>query len=401
MSDLIVWSGLDVLFTAAGLVLLATAGAAFWILLGYPIALAAWPWRKREPIRTDERYAPSVTVLLAVFNGEKFLEAKLRSLLSLRYPSPVQILVLSDGSTDATDRIAESFASDGVRLIRLPRGGKAQALNRGIAEATGELLFFTDVRQPMDPDCLRFLAASFADPTVGAVTGELRYLKPGTVGEQAVMDLYWRYELWARSRQSAIDSLFGCTGCIYAVRRSLASPMPLDTLADDAWLPLMVFRQGFRVVFEPRAIAYDYPTVEGTEFPRRTRTLAGVWQIFQRLPFLYSGSNRMRLHFLTHKLGRLLLPWLLLTALVATLLLPPSPLRTLLLGGFAAIAGLALLDLVTAKRWPWKRLTSPARSFLVMNAAAATALKVFWVPPQQMWQRTKVATADPARPTDA
>src|SRR5205807_71751 len=113
-----------------------------------------------------------------------------------------------------------------------------------------------------DRQALAHLAANFADPTVGAVTGELRYVMPGShamEGEQADLDLYWRYELWARRRHSAMDSTLNTTGCIYALRRGLAHPIPIDTLVDDAVLPLGAFLNGYRVIFDRQAIAYDAP----------------------------------------------------------------------------------------------------------------------------------------------
>ena len=249
---------------------------------------------------------------MAVYNGAAQIRAKLETLLALDYPQDLlQIIVVSDGSTDETESMVMEYADRGVQLIAAPHRGKAAALNLAFQQATGELLFFTDVRQPLDPMSLRHLVANFADPTIGAVTGELRLLK-GEAGEQADMDLYWRYEVWAREKQSRIDSIFTATGCIYAMRRKLARPLPPDTLSDDAALPLLAFFKGYRVIFDPAAIAMDYPAVAGTEFRRRFRNLAGLWQTFARNPQLFSSGNRMRFHFLSHKFGRLMLPWAIL-----------------------------------------------------------------------------------------
>src|SRR5262249_4432615 len=156
-------------------------------------------------------------------NGEQFVKKKLESILALDYPADLrEILLISDGSTDATDALVESFRDRGVRLLRVPKAGKASALNAGLSQAKGAILFFTDIRQELDPQALKHLVANFADPSVGAVTGELKLLNPAKVGEQADMELYWRFELWARNQHSRIDSIFSVTGCIYALRRSLA-----------------------------------------------------------------------------------------------------------------------------------------------------------------------------------
>ena len=371
---------------------------AAWILAGYPAALARVKFRRAPAVAKQPGFTPRVTTILAVHNGERFLRAKLESLLALAYPPERrEIVVVSDGSTDATESIAEEFAARGVRLVRAPRGGKARALNRALAEPlAGDILFFTDVRQPLAGDALAHLAANFADPTVGAVTGELRILQPGT-GEQADLDRYWRYELWARGRHSEIDSLFNTTGCIYAMRRELVQPIPPDTLTDDAAIPLRAFFAGYRVIFDPAAIAYDYPTVAGGEFRRRMRTLAGLWQVHARFPALFTGRNRMRLHFLSHKFGRLALPWALLAAGAASFFLPGPGLRHFVLAGEAALLAAAAADFVLPARMPLKKVTSLARTFLAMNLAALAAVSVFFGNAERFWTVTRVEDRSPGR----
>jgi cellulose synthase/poly-beta-1,6-N-acetylglucosamine synthase-like glycosyltransferase len=362
-----------------------------YLLIGYPLLLAAYRGRKLPAVRKDLGYRSTVTVILAVYNGAAFLSQKLQSILSLEYPRElVQILVVSDGSTDETEFIATEYASRGVQLLRVPHAGKAAALNAAFEKATGEILFFTDVRQTLDKEALQHLVANFADPTVGAVTGEMQLLA-GESGEQQDMGLYWRYEIWARRKQSEIDSLFNTTGCVYALRRSFANPIPPDTLSDDAVLPLRAFFAGSRVIFDPEAIAFDYPAVAGTEFRRRWRNLAGLWQVHIRTPKLFSSSNRMRLHFLSHKFGRLVLPWAMLTVIICTAALPVAYGRNFLLIDETALLALALIDGLIPSGFPLKRLSSPARTFLVMNAASLAAAAVFFIPAQKLWKPTRVA----------
>jgi biofilm PGA synthesis N-glycosyltransferase PgaC len=362
----------------------------FYLLIGYPILLAN-SRRSAPPIGKSPDFRPTVTVLMAAHNGEEFIGKKLESLLALDYPAELRtILVISDGSTDATDAITETFAGRGVRLLRVPRAGKASALNAGLAEATGDIIFFTDVRQALDQHALSHLVANFADPTVGAVTGELQILNPAKVGEQADMELYWRLELWARGRHSRIDSIFSVTGCIYALRRSLAGPLPPDTIADDGTLSLRAFFQGYRVVFDPAAVAYDYPAAAGGEFRRRLRTLAGLWQLFVRRPQLFTSANRMRFHFVSYKFGRLVMPWAILLILLSTIALPNSSWRSFLLLDECMLMALAALDRFVPRKFPLKRLSSPARTFLAMNAAALLSVLVFFVPPESLWRPTRM-----------
>ncbi|HEV2444430.1 MAG TPA: glycosyltransferase, partial [Candidatus Sulfopaludibacter sp.] len=291
---------------------------------------------------------------------------------------------------DGTDAIVESFADRGVRLIRVAHAGKAAALNAAIPQALGEILFFTDVRQALDPGALAHLVANFADPSVGAVTGELRLLDPAHAGQQADLELYWRYELWARRRHSRIDSTLVTTGCIYAIRRIVAERIPPDTLTDDAIIPLRILFRGYRVIFDDQAIAYDYPTAEGGEFRRRMRTLAGLWQVHARLPAVFTRVNRMRFHFLSHKSARLVLPWAILLIWIATMALPASPFRSFLFVDELVFAAVAVLDRYIPKWFPLKRVSSPARTFLAMNLAALLALAVFFVPPETLWRPTRV-----------
>jgi cellulose synthase/poly-beta-1,6-N-acetylglucosamine synthase-like glycosyltransferase len=291
----------------------------------------------------------------------------------------------------------QEFAAKGVHLLRVEsRAGKTNALNVGLSRASGEIVFFTDVRQRLRPDALAHLVANFADPTIGAVSGELRLL-PGESGEQADMNAYWRYEIWARKRHSQIDSVFNTTGSIYAMRRALTAALPLETIADDVFQPFRAFFSNYRVILDPQAVAYDYPAIAGTEFRRRLRTLAGLWQVWRRTPELFSSRNRMRFHFVSHKFTRLLLPWAVLLFFGGAVALRPGILRTVLLVAGGSILALASVDRLTPRHSILRRLTSPARTFLTMNAAAALAVLVFFVPAQQLWRptRVRVATASP------
>jgi cellulose synthase/poly-beta-1,6-N-acetylglucosamine synthase-like glycosyltransferase len=374
----------------AGVLLTVASAVVFYFLIGYPILLAI-SRRAAPAVRKDPAFRPTLSVLVAVHNGEEFLRRKLESLLALDYPAHLrEILVISDGSTDATEAIAISFANRGVRLLCVPRGGKAAALNAGLAQASGDILFFTDVRQMLDAHALSHLAANFADPTVGAVTGELRLLNPAEVGEQADMELYWRFEIWTRSHHSRIDSIFSTTGCIYALRRSLATPLPPDTIADDGTFSLRAFFRGYRVIFDPEALAFDYPAAEGGEFRRRLRTLAGLWQLFVRLPQLFTSADRMRFHFLSYKFGRLVLPWAILLIWGSTLALTDSRWRNFLLVDELTLVALAVLDRFVPRAFFLKRISSPARTFMAMNAAALLAVLVFFVPAETLWRPTRI-----------
>jgi poly-beta-1,6-N-acetyl-D-glucosamine synthase len=354
-----------------------------YTVIGYPLLLSFLA-QKASPVK--KVFLPRhVSVILPVRNGAGWIARKLECLLALEYPPELlDILVISDGSTDATENIAESYAERGVRLLRIPAGGKAAALNRGLGEARGEILFFTDVRQDLTRDSLRNLVACFQDPAVGAASGELVIVRGQTAAETSV-GLYWAYEKWIRIRQSRIDSVIGATGCIYAMRRELARPLPANTLNDDMYLPLVAFLRGYRVILDESAKAFDDPSNLPSEFRRKVRTLAGVYQIVGFFPALLGPRNRMWLHFLSHKLARLLLPWALLV-LAATSLNLPDPWRLTVWGAQLTVYGLAALNPAIPEKSPLKRLTSPLCTFVVLMAASLCAVAILFVPPRKLWK---------------
>ena len=361
---------------------LATAWV-LYVLFGYPLLLSLAA-RRQRPI--EKHFTPrTVTVLLAVHNGERWLKDKLLSLRALDYPPEfLRILVLSDGSTDATESIAASFQPYGIECISLPKGGKAKAINAGLQLATSEIVFFTDVRQPLERQSLRELVACFADPSVGAVSGELIIRDGATLAETNV-GLYWKYEKYIRTRQSRIDSVLGTTGCIYAMRLALARPLPGDCLLDDMFLPLCAFFQGYRVLLDTSARAYDQPSSLHSEFRRKVRTLAGVYQVIGYFPALLGPANRMWIHFVSHKLGRLLVPFALLAILVSTFGLP-FPWNIGLAVAQAAFYGLAAWDVAVGESSRLKPVTSSARTFVVLMTASLAAGSILFRPPGSLWK---------------
>ena len=367
--------------------LLFSLSAAFilYVLFGYPLLLDLAARHRMRPVArgTDLK---TVTVLLSVYNGEPWMRDKLRSLLELDYPRDrMQILVISDGSTDRTAGIVREFASEGVELLDLPRGGKAAALNAGIRSARGEVLFFTDVRQPLDPGCLKSLVSCLGDPQVGAACGHVYFI--GDVAG-AHLGMYWRYEKWIRNNQTRLGSIQAGTGCIYVMRRDLVVPLPSDTLLDDTYLPLAACLRGYRFILDQGAIAYEYPNSLDSEFRRKVRTLAGIYQLIGFFPALLSPSNPMWIHFASYKLGRLVLPFALLLLAASSFGLPPLWAK-LALSGQALFYGLAVIDPWIPAKFPLKRLSSVIHTFVVLMLASLCAISIFVVPPRSLWKETR------------
>lgn len=349
----------------------------FYTYVIYPVMVGLAARARGRTNRRDPAADRSVTIILAVYNEEASIARRLAEFSrSLESSGPRgEIVVVSDGSTDGTVERARAFGGERVRIVELPvHLGKAEALNAGFRAARHEILVFADARQTWAEDTLRYLLENFADPAIGAVGGDI--IMQSAPGVLAGVGLYWRYEKWLRRQESRLDSTVGVSGSISAVRRVLFRPIPRGTILDDVYWPLRVVMEGFRVVHDERAVAFDrLPDRPRDEFRRKIRTQSGIYQLVARLPSVLSPRrNRVWFQFLSHKLGRLAVPWAMVAILVSSLTSPG-----LLYGvvfwsevGFVLV-GLAGLRKGAASRL---RLVSVACSFLILNAAAWLA---FWV----------------------
>jgi cellulose synthase/poly-beta-1,6-N-acetylglucosamine synthase-like glycosyltransferase len=353
------------------------AAVVLYTYLAYPLLLALLSRCCPRPRRV-EPIELSVSIVLPVHNEEKNLSRRLDELTRLLRSSglPGEIIVVSDASTDGSAQVTRSFDQLGVRLVELPtKQGKAVGLSAGCAEARGELLVFADARQRWADDALVRLVANFADPQVGAVSGDL--VLETAPGVLAGVGLYWRFEKWLRLSESKLYAQVGVTGAISACRRALFRPVPPGTILDDVYWPLQVVLQGYRVVHDESARAYDrLPDRPRDEFRRKVRTLAGNFQLVTRLPLraLFPWGNRVWWQFVSHKLLRLVVPWALLALLIVSALLR-APLYQATLAAQLAGYSLAALGLIPAVARRVKVLGA-AGSSLVLNGAAWLA---FWV----------------------
>jgi len=373
----------------------------FWIaaaLVGYSyLGYPAWLWlRSRWSPRPARRSSgpssatPAVSAVMVVRNEESVIARKLDNLLTLDYPQGnLEVIVVSDGSSDRTPAILAGYARDSrVRALMKPEPhGKAAGLNDAIQLATGEVLLFTDARQQIESGALRFLIENFADPDVGAASGELMLGDP-TSGETGKgMGLYWRIEKEIRELESASGSVVGVTGAIYCARRNLIEPLPEGAILDDVLLPMQVVRQGFRVIFDSRARAWDAPYLgKGREFSRKVRTLTGNYQLLQIAPWLLSSQNAIRFEFVSHKLLRLASPFALLALLIASMFLP-QPFYRATLAAQLAFYALSLAALAGVKIGPLSRIADPARTFVILNSAALVAFVNFVTGRKAIWVR--------------
>lgn len=293
--------------------------------LGYPALMWAWAaLRPRPPRRWSVE--PTVSLVIVAHNEAMRIKGRLENLLSLDYPRDrLEILLASDGSTDGTAERARAYEQAGVRVIAFAtRRGKPVVLNDLVPKAKGEIVVLADARQRFEAGVLRALVGPFADPQVGAVSGELilTHNPEGTAVGEGV-GFYWRYEKFIRWNESRMDSTVGATGAIYAIRRDLFEPIPEDTILDDVLIPIRIACRGYRVLFEPNARAYDRAAATTEEeFTRKVRTIAGNFQLFARERWLLNPfRNRLWFQTVAHKGLRLLGPLFLIAAFGANLLL--------------------------------------------------------------------------------
>ena len=293
-----------------------------YVYFGYPAFLMLWRRFAARPVR--KAYCePTVSIIIAAHNERDRIERKLKNCLALDYPRrKLEIIVSLDGPTDGSEFVVWKYVQQGVLLVHSKEhAGKAAALNRAFRRATGEIVVFADARQIFDRNAIRELVANFADETVGAVSGQLLLIDEGRQEATTDVGVYWRYEKALRFMESRIHSIAGATGAIYAIRRNLYEDLPEDTILDDVLTPLRIVLKGKRTVFEPEAKAYDaVACCSGAEYGRKVRTLCGNYQLLFQLPqVLLPWRNPIFVQFISHKVGRLLVPWALVTLLVSNL----------------------------------------------------------------------------------
>lgn len=323
----------------------------------------------------DETTLPHVSVMLIVYNQESDIEPRLRNLALSDYPSArMEFIVISDGSTDTTAARVRSLNMPNLLLIENPiRSGKAKCINDGIARAGGELVVFADCRQSFERRTIRELVGNFADPVVGAVSGSLE-IAPSPSGTGSGVDSYWTFEKKIRRFESLVDSCIGCTGAVYAVRRTLIQPLPDDTILDDVVIPMQVVLNRHRVIFEPAAIAYDPQSLTADrEQLRKGRTLAGNFQLLFRYPgWLLPSRNRLWWNLISHKYLRLVGVVFLILLFIANSFLLASLFYWITFVGQTAFYLLAVIGLlIPALRW---RIFAVPAGFVFLNVMSLKGL---------------------------
>jgi cellulose synthase/poly-beta-1,6-N-acetylglucosamine synthase-like glycosyltransferase len=352
-----------------------------FIYAGYPALMFALSLMLRRPVRRDD-ITPRVSVIIAAYNEERDIEDKLKNTLALDYPRDrMEIIVASDCSRDRTDEIVRSFSAQGVILRRQPeRLGKTVAQNRAAKAASGEILVFSDATTMYEPEAIRKIVRSFADPEVGCVAGQLIYADASSSAVGKGCRSYWGYEKFLRRCESDVGTLVGVSGCLYAVRRICHAQLSSDMI-DDFAIAAEIHLRGLRVVYEPEAIAVEDTNRRARdEFRMRVRVVKQTMSALNRYRHTLNPFRHKTFAFqiIAHKAMRYAIPFLLIAALAASGLAGDSVdwLRFAFLGQLA-LYGAAIVGFIGERLKVKLGPLAIPYYFVLVNAASLVAfLKV-------------------------
>jgi cellulose synthase/poly-beta-1,6-N-acetylglucosamine synthase-like glycosyltransferase len=349
-------------------------GVCVYIYFGYPALLWIVSRLRPRPVREGE-VTPYATFVVPAYNEERNIAEKVENALALDYPADrIEVLVVSNGSTDRTNEIVRAFADPRLRLIALDQPGKMEALNVGARNARGEILVFTDADFFLDPHSLREIARKFADPEVGGVCGTRgsgTQREGDATGEGEGM--YGRWDRWQKVRESEIGSVFAADGLLYAIRKELYVPIADPAQADDIAISARVVLQGRRLLFESKATAWERSTVRAKEeFERKVRVTNHSVRALLNLRSALVTRGFYSVELLSHKLVRHFVPFFLISLFLATVaLVRRGPLYVLALVGQLIVYGLAAAGALLRGRTIGRaKLLTVPYYFCFVNAAA-------------------------------
>lgn len=353
----------------------------FYSYFGYPLTLFFFSFLSKNRVRKDDNFFPEVSLLIAAYNEEETIADKIKNSLELDYPSDkLEIVIVSDGSTDKTDEIVRSFESTGIKLFRVEgRVGKTEARNQAVLAMKREIIIFSDATAVYEKDAIKKLVRNFADESVGMVSGNLTYFEKGQGSMGLATKLYWNYEKTIKKAQSRLYTLTGAVGCINAFRRKLYHVLP-PNIIEDFTEPLMIVAQDYRIVYEEEAVSYERTTQKPSqEFHMRVRVIRGGMKgfiyAFKRLSF--KKHSFVLFQLFGHKVLRWLMPVFLILLFIINLLsfiLNHNTAADCLMIAQFICYGFALLGM----KWKLPGLIGKVLSiptyFLIVNAASLKAL---------------------------
>jgi poly-beta-1,6-N-acetyl-D-glucosamine synthase len=385
------------------IILLLSLFLVFYTFFGYGILLYVLVklravLKGRRPLPDNRGHWPTVTLVVAAYNEESFIEEKIQNSLSLHYPADkLQFVFVSEGSTDRTPELIARYPQ--IRLLHQPeRRGKIAAIDRAMHEINTEIVVFTDANTFLNKEALTNICRHYADPKVGAVSGEKRVHIDDVADATAGEGFYWKYESKLKTWDSELYSVVGAAGELFSVRTALFEPVPSDTILDDFMISLRIAEKGYRIVYEPTAYAVETGSESiPEELKRKIRIAAGGIQSIARLPALLNPFRNFVLTFqyVSHRVLRwTITPFLMITALVVNgvvLFLPDTTLfYQLLFAAQALFYGMALMGWLTEKRQIMIKVLFIPYYFCMMNYAVLAGIRRYFLRRQTtLWEKAK------------
>lgn len=338
---------------------------------------------------------PEVTLLIAAYNEADIILDKVQNSLSLDYPEEkLKIVFVTDGSTDRTAEILS--ACEGIRLFHAPeRKGKLAAVERVMSTITSSVVVLTDANCMLNKSAIKNITRHYSNPSVGGVAGEKSIRNHDVSQPGAGEGLYWRYESWLKKTDSELHSVVGAAGELFSFRRELYETLPSDTIIEDFVLSLKIAMKGYRIVYEPEAVATESPSSSiREEWKRKVRICAGSFQAFDYLPQLWNPFRYgwLSIQFLSHRFLRwAVIPFLIPVMILLTgMLALQSPGYTMLLILEVIILIVSALGILLADRYTIPKVLLIPGYVLMMNAAAYAGLSRYLRGTQSaVWEKSK------------
>lgn len=370
-----------------------------YVYVGYPIIMGVWAWFAPKSVDRAE-IRPTVSLIIAAYNEDAVIGEKIENSFKLDYPADkLEIMVVADGSSDNTPKIAERYADKGVVVLFSPeRRGKSAALNRGVQQATGEILVFSDANAYYNEDALKKIVRNFNDAAVGGVSGKKTVRASATSATESE-GLYWKYESFIKKAETKTGSTAGVVGEMNAIRKALYEDIPENIINDDFYLALMAMGKGYRVLYEQEAISWELPSLAlEDDIVRRRRMTAGRYQqMFMFHLWINTGLvNVFRL--VSHKFLRLLLPFFMFGALLFNLIavvFPPRPLLLIVILVIQFVAyDLALFGYILERQGRKSKIPSAAYYVVSSNIASFRGLMRYLRKEQSvLWDKARRSTS--------
>jgi cellulose synthase/poly-beta-1,6-N-acetylglucosamine synthase-like glycosyltransferase len=350
--------------------------AVLYVFVGYPLILLLVRRLVQPRPILQQAVWPHVTLIISAYNEQQIIEEKIKNSLALDYPRRLlEVIVVSDASTDLTDNLVERYAAQGIVLKRMAtRRGKTEGINESVPMARGDIIAFSDANVLYAKDAIQKIVRNFSDPKVGCVTGNSCYvgLESSTSGKSE--NIYWGYERFLKMSESAVGSLVGADGAIFAIRQELFSPLAPDDI-NDFVTPLQIVSRGYRNVFEPEALCYESTVSKlAQEFRRKVRIVSRSWHGLFRVktllnPRLYGWVS---FQLISHKVLRWLTPGLLGCLFLSSFFLPWNDgSREIILGAQVLFYSLGAFGLFLDRAGVAVLWVSFPAYFLAVNAASA------------------------------